>query len=346
MAAKYLILPALILAQAAPADPVKLLPGPFELPDRIGPMRLEGTPHKYEDPRLGSSYQYSGGGLSLTLYVYDAGVKDIPDGGDTPIACQAFEAAKNDVQHAGYENVQMKSQQLARLDALAETPVAREAVYEYSRDSHPTVSYIWLTGAAKQLVKARFSMNDNLRDEMPEARRTILYALGEAVKPYLAPVPAPQPAGDKPEKKSHISMTIGPDSMNDMMVGMLYLGTVSTIAEDTPELQPICGGPVALHFEGEVGAYQAALAFGGEKSGGFGKRLQEISKAGYLEEFVWTYRHRDFWGDTPPEGLELDAFDKWRKKKLKRFSVPEFGAVNFDAPRPLPLEPAEQAPAQ
>jgi hypothetical protein len=330
----------------AHAGPVKLLPGPFELPDRIGPMRLDGEAHEYDDPRLGSSYQYSGGGLSLTIYVYDLGIPDIPDGGETRIACEAFEAAKKDLHRAGYADVRQKSEQLARLDPTAAAPNAREAVYEFTRAERPTISYIWLTGAAKVLLKLRFSVDEKLRDELPEARRAILMALGEAVKPHLAPAPAP--AGDADGKKSHTSLVINGDAIDDMVLGMLYLGTVLSVAEQAPELQPVCGGPVALHFEGEVGAYSAALMFSGGASGGskFAKRLQEISKAGYLEEFVWTYRHQDFWGDTPPQGLELEKFHAWSKKRLKRFVVPEFGHVDFPAPRPMPLEPVEPVPAR
>ena len=67
----------------------------------FGPMRFDGQPHKYDDPRLGASYQYMGGGLSLTVYVYDLGAVNIPDGGNTRLACEAFEGAKGDVQHAG-----------------------------------------------------------------------------------------------------------------------------------------------------------------------------------------------------------------------------------------------------
>src|SRR6476659_6490868 len=171
----------------ANADPVKLAPGPFELPDRIGPMRFDGQSHKYDDSRLGASYQYFGGGLSLTVYVYDLGAENIPDGGDTRLACEAFEGAKGDVMHAGYQNVVLKSQQLARLDPTAESPVAREAVFEYTRSNRPTVSYLWVTGASKEFVKLRFSIDEQYRDELAEARRTVLNAVGDALKPHLGP---------------------------------------------------------------------------------------------------------------------------------------------------------------
>ena len=61
---------------------------------RIGPMRYTGAPHKYDDPRLGVSYQYGGDGLSLTVYVYDSGETNLVDGADTMPTCREFEIAK------------------------------------------------------------------------------------------------------------------------------------------------------------------------------------------------------------------------------------------------------------
>jgi hypothetical protein len=341
MKVKFLILPALILAQSAAADVVKLLPGPFELPDRIGPMRLNGEPKKYEDPRLGASYQYSGGGLSLTVYVFDLGVPDIPDGGDTRIACEAFEAAKGDVQRAGYTDVRLKSEQLARLDPQAESPVAREAVFEYTRAGQPTVSYIWLTGAAKVLVKLRFSVDVKLSDELLEARRAILNALGEAVKPHLAAV-------DPGSQKQKAAINLSSNDADEMGAALMYLVTLSAAGDERPELLPVCGGLLVPDFATEVGALKGILAVAAESGKGskFTKRLADIDSAGFLDEFVWKYRHQQAWGDQPPEGLELAAFDKWRKKRLKRFDVPVFGNVDYAAPRPLQLEPAEPLPAR
>lgn len=323
----------------AQAEPVKLAPGPFELPERIGPMRYDGNAHKYDDPRLGASYQYLGGGLSLTIYVYDLGAENIPDGGDTRIACEAFEGAKGDVLHAGYQNVVVKSQQLARLDPAAESPVAREAVFEYTRSDRPTVSYLWLTGAAKEFVKLRFSIDDKYRDELAEARRTVLNALGAALKPHLGPV---DPEAGK--KKTSINLFSGTDPA-DMGAAFSYLMSLTADGMDHDENVPLCGGELVPDFGHELAAFKSLLVIAKEsgKQTKFTRRLADIDRAGFLDEFVWAYRHRDDWGAQPPEGLELEAFDGWRQKKLKRFTVPEFGSVNYDVPRPLPLEPAEAA---
>jgi len=320
------------------ADPVKLLPGPFELPDRIGPMRYDGEGHKYGDPRLGSSYQYLGGGLSLTVYVYDLGAENIPDGGNTRLACEAFEGAKGDVMHAGYQDVTVKSEQLARLDPAADTPTAREAVFEYTRADRPTVSYLWVTGAAKEFVKLRFSIDDKYRDELAEARRTVLTTLGDALKPHLGP-----PDPDAGKSKASMALNGGGDA-DELGTAIVYLASLDVGSDEHPELIPLCGGEYVPDYAHELGAFQSVVGLSdARKHTKFARRLGEIASAGFLDEFVWTYRHREPWGMQPPEGLELEAFDKWRAKKLKRFVVPDFGSVNYDSPRPLPLEPAGAA---
>lgn len=329
----------LAVATLARGEPVKLLPGPFELPERIGPMRFDGQPHAYDDPRLGSSYQYLGGGLSLTVYVYDLGAEDIPDGGNTRLACEAFEGAKGDVVHAGYQDLVVKSEQLARLDPAAETPTAREAVFEYIRGGRPTVSYLWVTGASKLFVKLRFSIDDKYRDEVFEARRAVLNALGAALRPHLGPGGA-----EAAHSKTAINIDAGIDP-DDMGAAFAYLVALSADSDEHPEGVPSCGGELVPSYAQERAAFETVAALSkGDEHGRLERRLSDIAAAGFLDEFVWTYRHREDWGAEPPDGLELEAFDKWRRRKLKHFAVPGLGSVVFETPRPLPLEPAGPAP--
>jgi hypothetical protein len=129
--------------------------------------------------------------------------------------------------------------------------------------------------------------------------------------------------------------------VEDMVVGMLYLSSVAALADEEPALRPPCAGPVELPFAAEVGAHQSVLALAEGDSNGskFTKKLVEVAKAGYLEEFVWFYRHRDSWGDTPPAGLEVEPFRKWAKKNLRRLEVPTFGYVEYKEAKALPVEP-------
>ncbi|HET9475781.1 MAG TPA: hypothetical protein VFO82_17910, partial [Steroidobacteraceae bacterium] len=210
---------------AAAQDTIKLLPTQLEMPRRLGPMHLQGAPHKFDPPSLGVGYQYSGNGLSLTVYVYDAAVADIPDGADTVPTCMQFEQAKYDVTRAGYANVTLKSQQLARLAPPADLPLAREAVFEYERAGQPSISYLWITAVNKNFVKMRFSLDARLRDEVPEARRAVLTALGTAMQPQLQP-PAPKTEGEEKSGPA-TQLMVGVTGSDEMAVALVYLMELS-----------------------------------------------------------------------------------------------------------------------
>jgi hypothetical protein len=130
-----------------------------------------------------------------------------------------------------------------------------------------------------------------------------------------------------------------------MAAALAYLVSLSADGVDKPENQPRCGGELVPDYARELTAFQQLVTVTKEagKPGKFTRRLVEIADAGYLDEFVWTDRHRDEWGARAPEGLDLEAFGRWRQKKLRRFTVPDFGAVVYDSPRPLPIEPSGSA---
>jgi hypothetical protein len=315
------------------AGVVELLPSPLVMPKRIGPMVLRGEPHHYEDPKLGVSYQYGGDGLSLTVYVYNAGNKELADGADTVPVCREFELAKQGVTQA-YQKTELKAEQLALLLPPEPWPLMREAIYEYEREAHPTISFVWITAAANHFVKLRLSMDPRLRDEVLDARRAVLSIVGEAIKPHLAPA---DPAAKRPENSLGINLNGG--SGDGIQAGILYLGLLNTLVEQSPELAPVCGGEVVPDLDTEVGVYRGVLSLDDDLARSrFGRTLATIDKAGFLEEFLWAERHREAWGPTPPANLTLPAYHDWRKKKLKRFNPPDFGTVTMGQPRPLPRE--------
>jgi len=327
-------------AGAEATSSVPLLPSPLAFPARIGPMRYTGSPHKYDDPRLGLSYQYGGDGLSLTVYVYDAGEKDLVDGAETSSTCREFEIAKAGIMQA-YQNPKLKIEQRVRLNPPAEFPQMREAQYEFEREGMPLISFIWITTAAKHFVKLRLSMNPRLRDELPEARRAVLAVVGDAIKPHLT---AAKPK-DKEEKDSDRSMAFSLDSLmgggdDAFEASFLYLMLLNEVAEKSADLAAVCGGEFVPSLQTELGIYRGMFAPDQDLAKSkVGKVITKIDKAGFLEEYLWTDRHRDPWGTTPPEGLTLSEFETWRQKNLKRFNLPEFGTVTIDHPRVLPLEP-------
>jgi len=314
---------------------IRLAPTAAELPRRIGPLYLQGEPHQFDPPSLGISYQYNGNGLSLTIYVYDAGIEDIPDGGDTAASCMQFEQAKGDVLGAGYGHPTLESQQLARLAPPADLPLAREAVFEFQRDGEQTVSYLWITAVGKHFVKLRFSVNAQLRDELPEARRAVLTALGTAISPHLQPVVPTEKPG------TTININAG-GSSDDMAAGFMYVMLLSGVADKSSGQLPVCGGEFVPSFDEEVGVYRTLLGIEPKEGPSpLVRQLMRADQAGYLEELVWAEMHRDSWDDSPPAELSLADYKKWKKKNLRRFHMEPFGRVVIGYPRPMPLEPAD-----
>ena len=323
-----------VAARAETTLLVPLLPSPITLPARIGPMRYTGTPHKYDDPRLGVSYQYGGDGLSLTVYIYDSGETNLIDGADTMSTCREFEIAKQGVLQT-YQKPQLKVEQLVRLNPPDDLPQMREAQYEFEREGKPTISFIWITTAAKHFVKLRLSMNPRLRDEMPEARRAVLGVMGDAIKPHLVPV---DPKAEKPGSSVGFNLSGGSDDA--LQAGFWYLMLLNGVADQSPEQAPVCGGEFVPSLETELGIYRGMFEPGQELAKSrLGKTITKIDKAGFLEEYLWVDRHRPSWGVVSPAGLTLPEYAEWRNKHLKRFNPPDFGTVTIDHPRPLPLEP-------
>jgi hypothetical protein len=339
MKAKYLILPVLILAQAAAADAVKLLPSPLEMPDRIGPLRYLGEPKSWPDKRLGFAYPFQAQGMKLDVYIYDGGITGIPDGAGSQTVCHEFEEAKSGVRQGGYRDLALKREQLARTGPTQDPPLMREAVYEAVMNDMPVVSYVWITAVSNHFIKLRFSASTGLRDELEDARHAILQTLGDVIRPHLAPVAAP--AADAKDDQKQTSIVVNPGATDDMQVGFAYLLSLTAATTDHPELNPPCGGRLEPGYATELQAFQMAakiVSEAGAKKSKLGAKLREISHAGFLEEFVWQFRHRDFWGESPPADLELGEFKRWSRKNLKRFSVPEFGYVDVKHPRDLPIE--------
>jgi hypothetical protein len=318
---------------AAGADMVKLAPSPLELPASLGPMRIDGEPHTFEPAALGVSYQYSGQGLSLTIYIYDAAQEDIPDGGDSVLACEQLEEAKSGVERAAYKKSRLKSEQLVRLGATEDMPVAREAVYEYTRDGQQTISYIWVTAVAKNFVKLRFSLDARLRDEVPDARRAVLTELGAAMKPHLAPVAADA-------EKSGTTMYIASDANpGEMKTILTYQLALSAALDRNPAQGPKCGGAFEPPYETELAALRTVLAVERDSTtrSALGDQLVKVEEAGFLEELVWLDLHREAWGKKAPDGLEVRKYKSWRKKNLGEFSRPRLGRVGVGRPRPMAI---------
>ncbi len=323
---------------------VKLLPTLIELPSRIGPLVANPTPHKYDPPGMGASWQYTGQGASLTVYVYDAGVADVAEGPDTIPACIEFEVAKQGAMQA-YKDSKLISQNMVKLLPPEGTPLVREAAMEMVREGFPVVSYVWITAVSRQFIKLRFSMDKRMAEELPEARRSILSAVGTAISPHLAPKKTGE--GTTADEKQGTSIGLNLDSLlSDDLGGAAFIYPIllTALVEDSPDAAPVCGGEVVPAFQTELSLYKSLFVDDEEaRKSKLGKQLFKADQAGFLDELVWVEAHRPAWGDSPPPELTVDAYQAWKKNNLKRFKPPAFGTVTIDHPRPLPME-AESTP--
>jgi len=320
---------------------VKLLPSKFRLLQNIGPMRFTGQ-NRYSDRRLGRSFGFGASGISLTIYVYDFGLRDIPDGPDSVPACEQFERAKTEIEQGGnYENVVLRRQVTRRMSDTAAAPLAREALYEFDRNGIHAVSLLWVTAADGYFVKLRLSLRQEVVDELDDARAQILATLADA---FAARPTKPAGAAEGIPPETSIVIEPGGDP-DDSALWFDYVNELLRAVIASPERLPPCGGTVvpgfALDLAGRRSALREYLARAAEQqTSAYFSDLARIEAAGFLEEYVWQYLRDPSTDTTPPANLDLGAFEKFREANLATHVVRTGAHVRVNTVRALPLDPA------
>jgi len=329
-------------AAAISDNTVRLAPSPFRLPQNIGPLRYSGE-SRYSDRRLGRAFTYNASGISLKIYVYDFGLRGIPDGPNSQATCEQFESAKNEIEHGGnYQNVTPRGEFSRSMNAAVTSPVVREAVYEFDRGGIHAVSVLWVTAAKGYFFKLRLSLRAEVADELDDARTQILESIAAAL-PALPNDPTPVAAPPMPEASIEVEPT--PDTAS-VASWLAYAIELTRFTGEHPDTRPPCGGQLAPGFAAELAARQAALrvyrlsATDGQTSNYF-NTLARVDAAGFLDEYVWHYLRNARWGDTPPAGLALDAFGQFRERELATHEAQSGARVRINAVRVLPAPPAQ-----
>ena len=342
------LLPGLLLAlgasvaNAAPLgdNSVKLLPSKLRLLQNIGPLRFTGT-NRYSDRRLGRSFGYGVSGISLTIYVYDYGLTDIPDGPDSVPACEQFERAKHEIAYGGnYQNVVLREQSTRRMRVGgAVAPLVREAHYELDRNGIHAVSILWLTAADGYFVKLRLSLRGEVADELNDARDQILVELADAFAERPAR-PASATTASQPE--SSIEVDPGNDPA-EAQLWVTYASELLKASREAPGGMPPCGGPLRPTFTTELAARGGALReylARETRPPGYFAQLASIEAAGFFDEYVWYYLRDVEIDKTPPAGLDLAAFEVFRQQELATHVVKTSARVKMNSVQLLPLIPA------
>jgi hypothetical protein len=318
---------------------VHLLPSKFRLVQNIGPMRYTGE-NRYSDRRLGRSFGFGTSGVSLTIYVYDYGLKDVPDGPNSVAACEQYEKAKLEIESGGnYENVTLRREVMRPFGDTAQAPLAREALYDLDRNGIHAVSALWLTAADGYFVKLRLSMRKEVADEFDEARASVLAAmagsLAERPSQPLPPELARQPSID-------IDTSIDP---GDAPLWLAYAMELARQAQESPAILPPCGGLLRTDYAAERAARRAALneylrRDSAARTSEYFEVLARVDAAGFFDEYVWTFLRNPARDSTTPSSLALDAFEKFRARELISHHVETGAHVRVNTVRPLPMAAA------
>lgn len=318
---------------------VKLLPSKFRLLQNIGPMRYTGT-NKYTDQRLGRSFGFGASGISLTIYVYDFGLRDLPDGPDSLAACEQFERAKHEIELGGnYQNVVLRREVTRRMRDTADAPLAREAMYEFDRNGIHATSILWLTVADGYFVKLRLSLRSEVADELDDARAQILDTMAATLTARPRRPPPPPDAG--PETSIDFDSTADPA---DAALWFTYAGELLRVSRENPDTLPPCGGPLVPGFLAELAARRGALREylarePAQRTSAYFSQLERVDAAGFLDEYVWHYLRNQSRDTLPPADLDMPGFETFRQHELPAHAVMTGARVRVNTVRALPLDP-------
>lgn len=341
--------PALLIAalhaggiHAAPLgdNTVRLAPSQFKLPQNIGPLRYSAE-NRFSDRRMGGAFAYNTSGISLNIYVYDYGMRDIPDGPDSVAVCEQFESAKREIEEGGnYQNVSLRGEFSRAMKAGDAPPVAREAVYEFDRNGIHAVSALWVTAADGYFFKLRLSLRAEVADELDAAREEVLGTIATAL--------AARPSKPAPARPAAQDASIDVDATTDNSAAAAWLAyavELTRFSREHPETRPPCGGSLVPGFEAELAARQVALRDyrlhdAAARTSSYFNELERVEAAGFLDEYVWHYLRNERTDTTPPLSLDLGAFEQFRQRELATHAVQSGARVRINAVRVLPVPAA------
>jgi len=137
------------------------------LPDRIGVYeKVDIT--EYPEKELGASINYVSPGVSVvSLYLYDQGVRKIPDGVDSQLIIESKNGAKNDIidinkTGPAYRNLTLESDRIALLEIGKRTLVMFYISYIgeiriEANESVPCYTEIYIAGYKNYICKVRIT---------------------------------------------------------------------------------------------------------------------------------------------------------------------------------------------
>ena len=129
----------------------------LQFPDRLGSVPL-WKGERYPQAALGHGIEYRGPGFAGSVYVYDAGNPNVPNGTSNEVVRTQFARARNEI--IAYQ----RKQNLPEPQLLSEQPIRDSSVeflaasYRVVRGNTETVSLIAMTGYRRHFIKIRVSV--------------------------------------------------------------------------------------------------------------------------------------------------------------------------------------------
>ena len=182
-----LLLVSFVVAVPLSAADDPKLPGPkIEFPDVKGFTRGKTT--VFPQAELGYALGYNAPGLTVTVYVYNAGRKTIPDGAKSDAVAEEMKGtvkALEDARKAGYYTSvkEVGKEETVALGKGKAAPAALRRTFEVESDkTGARLSETYLTGYKDHFVKLRVSFEPEGKEEAQKKLATLLEALGAALK--------------------------------------------------------------------------------------------------------------------------------------------------------------------
>jgi hypothetical protein len=128
----------------------------LSFPDQLG-SATQAKGQRYPQPGLGHGIDYRGPGYGASVYVYDRGAKDIPDGIEGAIVRSEFARARSDIFAIQKQQNQPEPQLLKESTVRVNGFDFLTATYQYPRSGTDTYSVVAMTGFRRHFVKLRIS---------------------------------------------------------------------------------------------------------------------------------------------------------------------------------------------
>ena len=163
------------------------LPGPkIDFPEVKGFTRDKDA-KTFGKPELGYSVGYKAPGITVTVYVYNLGVKEIPAGAKSDAVKEQMKSAVADIytlkERGLYKSVkELSKDEVVPLGKGKDAPTALRRQFELGRDDGTRLSDAYLTGYKDHFVKIRISYDPEGKEEAEKKIAALLEGIGSALK--------------------------------------------------------------------------------------------------------------------------------------------------------------------